>query len=175
MTLVAGLRRTLEHALVAFCVLQTALLALLVCAAVVLRKLGAPLVWYDEVASIQLAWLTYYGAALAALNRAHLGVPSIVTALPRGPRVALLVGGETLVIGFFVLVAWFGWQVIVILEGDTLISLPWVPVSFTQSVIPAGAVLFILAELLTFPERLDEAWRGEAGIDPERYFEERRP
>ncbi|WP_439576925.1 TRAP transporter small permease [Elioraea sp.] len=175
MAALAGARSVLERILVAFCVLQTALLALLVCAAVVLRKLGAPLIWYDEIASIQLAWLTYYGAALAALHRAHLGVPSIVAALPRGPRLALLIGGEALVIGFFALVAWFGLQVIVILEGDTLISLPWVPVSFTQSVIPVGAVLFVVAELLTFPERLGEAWRGEASVDPERYFEERRP
>lgn len=113
--------------------------------------------------------------ALAALNRAHLGVPSIVATLARAPRVALLIGGEILVIGFFALVAWFGLQVIIILEGDHLISLPWVSVSFTQSVIPIGAVLFIVAELLTFPERLAEAWRGEAGVDPERYFEERRP
>ena len=81
-----------------------------------------------------------------------------------------------LILSFFgALVAWFGLQVIIILEGDHLISLPWVPVSFTQSVIPIGAVLFIIAELLTFPERLAEAWRGEAGVDPERYFEERRP
>ncbi len=175
MTSLAGPRRLLEQVLTAFCVLQVAMLALLVCAAVVLRKFGAPLIWYDEVASIMLAWLTFYGAALAALNRAHLGVPSIVTALSRGPRVGLLIGGEILVIGFFALVGWFGLQVIIILEGDHLISLPWVPVSFTQSVIPIGAVLFIIAELLTFPERLGEAWRGAAGIDPERYFEERRP
>ena len=175
MTALAAARRALERVLVAFCVLQTALLAALVCAAVVLRKLGAPLTWYDEVASIQLAWLTFYGAALAALNRAHLGVPSIVAALPRGMRLALLIGGEILVIGFFALVAWFGLQVIVILEGDTLISLPWVPVSFTQSVIPIGAALFILAELLTFPERAAEAWRGEEGVDPERYFEGHQP
>ncbi|GIX11877.1 TRAP transporter small permease [Elioraea sp.] len=174
MTLAAA-RRGLERILVAFCVLQTALLALLVCAAVVLRKVGAPLTWYDEVASIQLAWLTYYGAALAALNRAHLGVPTVVAALPRAMRLALLVGGEILVIGFFALIAWFGLQVILILEGDTLISLPWVPVAFTQSVIPIGAALFIIAELLTFPERLGEAWRGERGVDPERYFEARRP
>lgn len=175
MTTLAAARRALEHLLVAFCVLQTALLALLVCAAVVLRKAGAPLTWYDEVASIQLAWLTYYGAALAALNRAHLGVPSIVAMLPRALRLTLVIGGEILVIGFFALVAWFGLQVIVILEGDTLISLPSVPVSFTQSVIPTGAALFILAELLTFPERLGEAWRGEGGVDPERAFEARQP
>ena len=34
---------------------------------VIYRSLGASLVWYDEVASILLAWLTFYGAALANL------------------------------------------------------------------------------------------------------------
>ena len=41
-------------------------LATIVVLGVVFRKTGAALVWYDEVASILLAWLTYYGAALAA-------------------------------------------------------------------------------------------------------------
>ena len=38
---------------------------------VVFRWDGEALSWYDEVASVQLAWLTYYGASLAALKRAH--------------------------------------------------------------------------------------------------------
>ena len=46
------------------------------------RKLEIPLVWYDEGASIMLAWLTYYGAALAALKRAHIGFPGLVNAMP---------------------------------------------------------------------------------------------
>ena len=42
----------------------------IVVVAVVYRKLGASLSWYDEIASILLAWITYYGAALAALEGA---------------------------------------------------------------------------------------------------------
>ena len=59
-------------------------LALVVVLGVVFRRLGAALVWYDEVASILLAWLTFYGAALAALHRAHIGFPKLVDGL--GPR-----------------------------------------------------------------------------------------
>ena len=53
-------------------------LAIVVVVGVIFRKAGASLVWYDEVASILLAWLTYYGAALAALHRAHIGMPTLV-------------------------------------------------------------------------------------------------
>ena len=42
------------------------------------------------------------------------------------------------------------------LEGAALISLSWVPAQLTQSVIPIGALLFIAAELITVPERIEE-------------------
>jgi TRAP-type C4-dicarboxylate transport system permease small subunit len=57
-----------------------------------------------------------------------------------------------LVIGFFVILGWAGLEVVILLAGDGLISLPWVPVQLTQSVIPVGSALFILAELLSIPD-----------------------
>ncbi|MFD2030200.1 TRAP transporter small permease [Ancylobacter dichloromethanicus] len=50
----------------------------------VFRALGLSLVWYDEIASIGLCWLTYYGSALAALRGAHIGFPGIVNAFSAG-------------------------------------------------------------------------------------------
>ena len=47
-----------------------------------------------------------------------------------------------------------GYQVMVILEGSSLVSLPSVSQQLTQSVIPIASVLFIVAELLRFPETL---------------------
>lgn len=141
-------RRVLELIVL---VLMTAL-ALVVIAGVVFRKAGASLVWYDEVASILLVWLTYYGASLAALSRAHIGFPKLVDSV--GPRLRLILVGlrETVIVAFFALVAWAGWRVLLVLEGSHLVSLPWVPTQFTQSVIPIGAVLFIVAELLSFTQ-----------------------
>ena len=34
------------------------------------RFAGSALVWYDEVAAVQLAWITYYGSAYASLKGA---------------------------------------------------------------------------------------------------------
>jgi len=61
------------------------------------------------------------------------------------------------VIGFFLILAWYGYIVLVVLEGDTLISLPWISTQVTQSVIPISAVLFIIAELLNMPQIIREA------------------
>lgn len=127
--------------------LLVAALVLVVVAGVLFRKAGASLVWYDEVASILLVWLTYYGSCLVAMDRAHIGFPNLVRSL--NPPLARLLGvvREVVVIGFFLILAWAGWRVLLVLEGSYLVSLPWVPTQVTQSVIPIGAILFVIAEL----------------------------
>lgn len=121
------------------------------------RKFGSALVWYDEIASVTLAWLTYYGAALAALKGAHIGVPELLRVMPPAVRVPTVLLAEAIVLVFFAMLAWYGWVVLEVLATDNLVSLPQVSVMYTQSVIPIGAVLFILAELFRLPELLAEA------------------
>ena len=130
------------------------------------RAFGLSLVWYDEIASIGLCWLTYYGSALAALRGVHIGFPGLVNAFPPGLRVASTVVAELIVIAFFVILTVTGLEVLVILQGTTLVSLPSVSLVVTQSVIPVTAVLFIIAELLRFPEVLAAA-RGSGFEDVE--------
>lgn len=131
-----------------------ALLAMVVIAGVGFRKAGAALVWYDEVAEILLAWLTFYGACLAALKHAHIGFPNVVNRFPARVRRALMVFREVVVVGFFSVVAWAGWKVLAVLQGSALVSLPWVPAVLTQSVVPVSAALFIVAELAAAAHRL---------------------
>ena len=127
------------------------LLTIVVTVAVLARLLGQSFSWYDEVAAIMLAWITYYGSALAALHRRHIGFDTVLLALPVKLRLAALVAGEAVVLIFFLLMARAGIQVLEVLEGDTVISLTWVPVQFTQSIIPIGALLFMLCQLLSLP------------------------
>jgi TRAP-type C4-dicarboxylate transport system permease small subunit len=159
-------RVVFDRTLTAFVITLLASLAVVILVGVACRKLGIALVWYDEGASIMLAWLTYYGAALAALKRAHIGFPGLVNAMPPRLRVPAVLFGEVCVIGFFGLLTWFGIQVLLILEGDTMVSLNWVPTQLTQSVIPVGGALFIIAQLLSLPEVLRQA-RGAGIVDHE--------
>ena len=157
----AALGRLLETIVVTLVLALTAVVVI----AVIYRKAGASLSWYDEIASILLAWVTYYGAALAALKRQHIGFDGIVRAVTPAWRLAFVVVSEIAVLGFFVLLAWTGWIVLGALAGDTLVSLPWVPVQVTQSVIPIGAVLFVVCELISLPDH----WRDlrEGGLPSE--------
>jgi len=167
----SSIRGYFERLLEAVTIFLMVTLALLVLVAVAYRLAGHSLDWYDEVAAIQLAWLTYYAGALAALKRAHIGVPGLVNAMAPTVRIPVILLAEAIVIGFFALMGWLGIEVLLILEGDTMVSLPEVPTAFTQSVIPIGAALFIIAQILTLPEMLDEARKGKAhsateGVEP---------
>ena len=130
---------------------------------VVFRTLGESLEWYDEVASILLAWLTFYGSALASVKRAHIGCPEVMALLPQKPKFVLRVIAEMLTIGFFLLMGWMGYQVLGVLDTDYLITMPSIPVSWVQSVLPISAVLIVLAELITLPQALAGATAAVGG------------
>jgi TRAP-type C4-dicarboxylate transport system permease small subunit len=138
------------------------LLALEVMAGVVFRAIGSSLVWYDEVASVMLAWLTFYGSALASVKRAHIGCPEVVQQMSPSWQRVLGIVSQVLVIVFFALLGWTGLQIMPVLAGDTLVSLPWVSMNFVQSVIPVSAALIVVAELTHLVDLFEARERGVA-------------
>ena len=159
------LKSWLEKILEVISIFLLIAMAVIVVLAVVFRFLGQSLIWYDEVASVVLAWLTYYGSALAVCHRGHLGFPGLFLTLPKRLRAVTFILAEMVIIGFFAVIGYAGWFLLGIFGDEALISLSWVHLSFTQSVIPVGSVLFILAEILSIPE----AWaKAMAGVDYEK-------
>jgi len=139
----AGYGRVLEWVVIAL----VAALAVEVTLGVAFRGLGRALAWYDEVASVLLAWLTFYGSALASVRRAHIGCPELVDVMPWRAQRAFNIAAEVVVIAFFALLGGVGAWILPVLHTDALVSLPWIPISVVQSVIPISAVLIIVAEL----------------------------
>ena len=148
----ALIARKLETVLEWIVIVLMVALTIVVIVAVLFRLAGDSLSWYDEVAAIQLSWITYYGASLAALKRRHIGFDTVLLAIPMPARMGCLAIAEIIVLGFFVLMTWAGLKVLDVLEGEMLVSLTWVPVQLTQSVIPIGGALFVLCEVLSLPE-----------------------
>lgn len=127
-------------------------LAVEVTLGIVFRAAGQSLVWYDEVASVLLAWLTFYGSALASVKRGHIGCPEVVDQLPVHAKYLVGILSQVLVILFFALLGWVGLSILPALAGDTLVSLSWVPMSLVQSVIPVTSVMILVAEVLNLVE-----------------------
>jgi len=166
-----ALKNTLQWLLEWVTILLMIGLTTIVVIAVIARLMGESFSWYDEVAAIGLAWVTYYGAALAALKRRHIGFDSVLLAMPQKVRVAVAMIGELVILAFFILLAWAGMEVLDVLEGDMLVSLDWVPIQFTQSVIPIGAILFIICQLVSMPEYLRTVRDGISLEHPELHEE----
>lgn len=161
------LSRIMERLLEIVTVVLMVSLTLVVLYAVVTRYAWRTPSWYDEVAAIMLVWLTYYAGALAALKRGHIGVDGVLTALPVNIRMPIAYLSEALFIGFFLVLGWAGLVVLEVMQGMALITLRWVPLTFTQSVIPIGAGLFIIAQLLSMPGYLAKVRSGVTQEDEE--------
>ena len=129
-------------------IVLVAVLAVEVTLGIVFRALGKSLSWYDEIASVLLAWLTFYGSALASVRRAHISCPELVEQAP--PRIRRVLGilTQLLVIAFFVLLGWVGASILPIIASETLVSVPAISMAVVQSVIPVSCALIVVAETL---------------------------
>ena len=149
------LRLLVDRTLQGICAFLMLGLAVIVTVAVAFRLGGSSLVWYDELAAVWLAWLALFGAALAAGRRAHLGFDGLLKAVRPVPlRLALFAVGELCVLGFFAVMAVYGWKALAVIAGETLVSLPWLDNAVVQSAVPVSAVLFMLAQAASWPRAL---------------------
>ena len=148
-------------------VVTLSLLIVLTCVVllgVAFRYSGNSLIWYDEAASMLLAWITFLGAALAMNRNAHLGFNGILFGLPLRGRLVLFWTVEAIVIATFLIIGWAGWALLDVFGNARLTSLPFLHRSFVQGVLPVSAVLVVIARLLTLPKRLSDV---KSGIDPD--------
>ena len=153
----ARIEKYLIKMLEVICISLLVGLALSVISATILRYLGASPSWYDEIASVLLAWLTWFGATYALLLRRHMRFGGLITALPANVALFLALCSEFLVIGFFAVVALYGYDVLSVARWDSLLSIRWITLDIVQSIIPITAVLMIVATILTLPQTLKMA------------------
>ena len=140
-------RRRYGSALELVVIVLVVVLAVEVTLGVVFRAFGRSLAWYDEVASVLLAWLTFYGSALASVYRAHISCPELVEQASPATQRALRIVAQLLVIAFFALLGWVGASILPIIAGETLVSVTAISMAIVQSVIPISCALILLAEV----------------------------
>lgn len=109
--------------------------------------LNAALVWYDEFASYLLVWLTFYGAVVASHRRRHIGFELVVDRLSPPPRRVLEFISESFVLGFQVVLCYYGWLLTRKMGDETAVSLVWVKMGWIYSVLPISGGLMLLISL----------------------------
>ena len=125
--------------------------------------LNAPLAWPPELARFMMVAVTLLASSLAMRTGAHVGVSIVVLRLPIRVQAWLFTINSTLILGFLLILLWYGWQ-LAFNEGPRQMA-PSLGVSmmFAFIPLPLGALLMIihLAEITV------EAWRrANLGLSP---------
>lgn len=152
--------------------LLLAFMVVLVCLGVFFRYvIDASLAWYDEFASYLLVWLTFYGAVSASYQRRHIGFETFVARLMPATREKLEIVAEFLVLGFHIVLLYYGLLLVRKMGDETAVSLVWVKMGWVYSVLPISGALMLLISLrrlhqLTFGRArrkgADTAWSGSS-------------
>lgn len=152
--------------------LLLAFMVVLVCLGIFFRYvLDASLAWYDEFASYLLVWLTFYGAVSASYQHRHIGFETFVARLMPSTREKLEIVAEFLVLGFQIVLLYYGLLLVWKMGDETAVSLEWVKMGWVYSVLPISGALMLLISLrrlqqLTFGRAqrkvVDAAWSGSS-------------
>jgi TRAP-type C4-dicarboxylate transport system permease small subunit len=133
--------------------------------------LGASLAWYDEFASYLLVWLTFYGAVVASYHGRHIAFEMVVDRFLRNTRRILEAVAELFVLGFQVVLFYYGWVLTQKMGDETAVSLVWVKMGWVYSVLPltGGVMLLISVKRLLHlifgvgsQKGADAAWSGSS-------------
>jgi TRAP-type C4-dicarboxylate transport system permease small subunit len=109
--------------------------------------LHLPLSWGAEVSQTLLVWLTFLGAALALFRGEHM-VINLAVNYVSSPALRRVVQGvaHLTVLGFLVLGAWSGWQVVERTWSMETTALQ-IPAGILYLAFPAGCFLMIFVAL----------------------------
>jgi len=148
------------------------LMVVLVCLGVFFRYvLDASLAWYDEFASYLLVWLTFYGAVVASYHGRHIAFEMVVDRFMRHTRRIVEAVAELFVLGFQVVLFYYGWLLTQKMGDETAVSLVWVKMGWVYSVLPitGGVMLLISVKRLLHlifgvgsRKGADAAWSGSS-------------
>ncbi|MFB3816189.1 MAG: TRAP transporter small permease [Candidatus Methylomirabilales bacterium] len=109
--------------------------------------LDAALVWYDEFASYLLVWLTFTGAVVAASRDRHIGFEMLEErATPRARR-AMRIVRECCILGFQVVLVYYGWDLVRKMGDETAVSIEWVRMGWIYAVLPVAGALMLCISL----------------------------
>ena len=124
------------------------LMVVVVCLGVFFRYvLDASLAWYDEFASYLLVWLTFYGAVSASYHRRHIGFETFVARLMPATRKKLEIVAEFLVLGFQIVLLYYGWLLTRKMGDETAVSVVWIKMGWVYSVLPISGGLMLLVSV----------------------------
>lgn len=128
--------------------LEVATVLLLVCIVVlmaiqiIMRYMGMPLKWSDEIAKYSMVWMTFLGSVIVVGQRAHVSIDALVAIFPKKAQKMAWFFTNGCCLIFFAILVWYGTKFAIMnLNNRSLVT--GIPRGYIFSVIPVSAVLMI--------------------------------
>ncbi len=143
--------KTFEHYFVAAnrwaLIVLLAAMSVIIFANVALRYLtNASIEWAEEVARHMMIWLTFLGCGLVLRHGGHIAVENLQDALPRRVAQVLRAVVSVLLIGFFGIMIWYGYEYTQRAMFQ-MTAATQIPFGYIYAAIPVGG-LFLLVHFL---------------------------
>lgn len=104
------------------------------------QVLGTAPAWSEALARLLFVWVSFLGIAYGFKEKIHIGVGVVVNLLPERIQDVFDYFAKVLVIGFGIIMIYFGWNFMVLMGGSTMPGLG-VPSSVLYAAIPVSGVL----------------------------------
>lgn len=117
--------------------------------------LGFGAAWPEPIAILLMVIFTFVGAAAAYRAGAHIAVAMITDRMPVGLQNLCRIAVNLLMLGVSLFMLVYGSKLSVEMMGQTITSLPWMPVGVTYMPVPIGGfltLLFVLETLVFGPQ-----------------------
>jgi TRAP-type C4-dicarboxylate transport system permease small subunit len=124
--------------------------------------LGFGAQWPEPIAILLMVIFTFFGAAAAFRAGSHIAVAMLTDRLPGALQWACRKAVMVLMAAICLFMIVYGIQLCRETMGQTLASLPWMPVGWTYTPVPLGAactLLFVLEALVWGPQHDREVVR----------------
>ncbi|WP_059104634.1 TRAP transporter small permease [Shouchella shacheensis] len=105
--------------------------------------LGTTPSWTEELSRLLFVWVSFLGIAYGFKEKLHIGVGLFVNMFPERVQDVFDYVAKVLVIGFGVIMMYFGWQFTVLTSGSTMPGLG-LPSSLLYGIIPVTGFFVLL-------------------------------
>jgi TRAP-type transport system small permease protein len=106
--------------------------------------------WTDEIAGYALGWISFVGAYSCFRKSSHLGFDALLESLPPSAQHVLKWVSGIMLSVFFLLMAWYSWNVIAVVGASYIRSLD-IPRGVFLAVLPISFILMTLAVVSRLP------------------------
>lgn len=114
-----------------------------------------PLTWPEELCTLLLVWMTFFGASLLLKKEQHIEIDFFTKLLPQRAQQVLALVNYVLIFGFLVVVAWGAYKLQFFQSRHYTVALG-IPKNYFSLPVLISSVLMCVYILLAFLRRLVE-------------------